>query len=160
MNLVKKVSLFSFLALLLVISTSLPSFAGDDKKSEAQAKCNPDEFSKKIDTRLSMEFQKIKTDDKKLSKENKSLAVYKILDVQKTAGQFEPMPGDLVEVVFAEGDKKSDKCLPWAEVQKDGAILMHIPKEFIRRRAKTSAETIWRIDNNDNCFALVKPEGK
>ena len=118
-----------------------------------------DEFKKNIDTRMSLEFLKVKS-EKKLSEKNKELALYKVIDVQQSNGEIIPETGDVVELVCPKGEDANGKGLPWAEVNPDGMIKMQIPKTYMRKRAKSSAKTFWRIDNEDNKFALIKPKTK
>lgn len=128
---------------LALVSGNLIADAAEDSKA----------FNDAIDTTMSMQFVEVK----KIKKSDpRQVAVYKVLDVQKvpTTDNLNPMPGDVVELSFAEG---GSGVLPWAELKSDGMVLMHIPKKYIKQRGKTSAETIWRIDNTDNTFALVKP---
>lgn len=117
-------------------------------------------FKDSMDTFLSMEYQKTK-EEKRGS--GRCLAVYKVLDVQKSDGEIVPEPGDLIELSFAcDKDQKatSKGTQDWAELKPDGMLQMHIPKSYIRKRGKTSAETIWRIDNKDNSFGLIVPAKK
>ncbi len=119
-------------------------------------------FNSAIDTRMSMEFQKTKPAPKA---KDRQIVVYKILDVQESASGdgVNPMPGDIVELsvaTTAAAQSEPGDSLPWAEVKSDGMILMHIPKQYIKRRAATSAETIWRIENPDNWFAFIQASNK
>lgn len=117
-----------------------------------------DEFTKKVDTRLSVKFLKTK-DDRKL-KDNKQLAIYQIIDVSQSTGENVPMTDDVVELVIKKGEagkKDSKSGLPWAKVEPDGMIKVQLPKAYLKKRAKSSAKTFWRIDNKDSKFALVKP---
>ncbi|MBX9694886.1 MAG: hypothetical protein K2Z81_21035 [Cyanobacteria bacterium] len=144
-----------FSVAVLSLSTTVSAIAAD--------RPNVAKFNSAIDTRLSMEFQK--TIPAARSRD-RQLVVYKILDVQETAqgDVLTPMPGDILELSIAStatalaappGD-----TLPWAEVKSDGMILMHIPREYIRPRAATSTETIWRIENPDNWFAFIQGSQK
>jgi hypothetical protein len=120
----------------------------------ANAAEDPKAFNDGIDTALSMEFVEVK----KLKKSDpRSVAVYKILDIQKipSSESQNPTSGDVIELSFTEG---GSGVLPWAELKKDGMVQMHIPKKYIKKRSSTSAGAIWRIENKDNTFALVKPE--
>lgn len=147
-----RMPIYLFVALVLVASTSLEVLAQ-----------STDDFAKKVDTRLSMQFVKTK-EDSKLKGKNQELAIYRVLDVQQCDGEIVPMPDDVVELAFPKGEagKKSasGKDLPWAKVEPDGMIKMSIPKTYMRKRAKSSAKTFWRIDNDGNKFALIKPDTK
>lgn len=128
---------------LALISGNLIANAAEDNKA----------FNDAIDTTMSMEFVEVK----KIKKSDpRQVAIYRVLDVQKvpTTDSLNPMPGDVIELSYAEGGAG---VLPWAELKSDGMVLMHIPKKYIKQRGKTSAETIWRIENPDNTFALVRP---
>ena len=137
----------------LSLSTTVSAIAADTTDSS--------QFEKSTDTRLSMEFQKTKAAPKSKSRQ---IAVYKVLDVQQSAGEITPMPGDIVELSFPDGEAASQSSagsfLPWAEVKSDGMILLHMPNKYLKKRATTSAETIWRIENAENTFALIKPDAK
>lgn len=136
------------LSLSLFVSASMPAVAEDAKS-----------FTDTSDTRFSVQYLNCKA-GKKADKQ--CIAVYKVLDViQIPEMQQQLMPGDVLELAYGcDGNQEpsSTGSLPWAELKSDGMVAVNMPSKYLRRRATTSAETIWRIDNKDNQFGIVKPK--
>ncbi len=150
----KHKGVFAALSATLVVSCALPALAEDAA-----------DFQAGTDTLLSLQYQKVKAGKKS---DKQCLAIYKVLDIQKVTGSYgnadvKPTQGDLIELAYTCNDKQEatgSGNLPWAELNSDGMVRLHMPKKYIRLRATTSAEKIWRIDNKDNSFAVVKPKGE
>ncbi len=147
----RRIIIATLSATLFVSSSGLMAQA-DDSKS----------FTDSTDTKFSVEYLSSKAGKKT---EKQCLAVYKVLDViQVPEMQTQIMPGDTLELAYACDDKQAPTGgaggLPWADLKPDGMVAVHVPNKYLRIRAHTSAENIWRIDNKENQMAVVKPKDK
>ncbi len=141
------------MALLSIVILSSAPVAAEDSKS----------FIAAIDTTFSAQFLKTKSSIK--GDKSHSVAVYKVLDIDKLPEMPQQiMPGDLMELTYPCKRKRAQLApnspLPWAEVKNDAMLDVHIPNRYLKSRVNTDIETVWQIDNSENRFTILKPKIK